>query len=57
MSKRTRKDWKALTLRVPKATAARIDKILERKPHYNQQAIIIDAIEAGLEKVEAREAS
>lgn len=55
MSKPSKKDWKPITLRVPRPFAARIDKILLGKPHYTQQAIIIDAIEAGLAEVESRE--
>jgi hypothetical protein len=53
----TRKDWRAVNLRVPAEAAERIDRILEAKPHYSQQAVIIDAILAGLAAVEAKEAS
>jgi metal-responsive CopG/Arc/MetJ family transcriptional regulator len=44
-----------VTLKVPKPLAARVDEILKRKPHWSQQSVIIDAIEAGLAQVEARE--
>jgi len=56
MSKKpSRKGWRPVQLKVPTGIRSRIDKILERKPHWTQQAIMIDAIEAGLAEVEARE--
>jgi hypothetical protein len=55
MNRPSKKDWRQVNLKVSGPVATRIDKILARKPHYTQQAIIIDAIEAGLAEVESRE--
>jgi hypothetical protein len=55
MPKIKKRDWKQVNVKVPAPINTRIEAILERKPHYTQQAIIIDAILAGLEKVEARD--
>lgn len=52
----SKKEWKAVTLRLPQLVSSRVDKMLKAKPHYTQQAIIIDAILAGLAEVEAKEA-
>jgi hypothetical protein len=55
MSKTKKKDWKQINVKVPGDIEERIQAILDVKPHYTQQAIVIDAILAGLAHVEARQ--
>lgn len=53
--KETKANWLPVTLKVPPEIAAHLRTILQRKPHYTQQAILIDAIYAGLPRVDSEE--
>jgi hypothetical protein len=44
----TKRNWIPLTIRIPKPIHGRLQQLLKAKPHYTQQAIIIDLLERGL---------
>jgi len=54
--KAAKRNWIPLTIRLPKPMHAKIRGILKAKPHFTQQAIIIDLLEKGLPEY-ARERS
>lgn len=43
-----KRTWVPVSVRLPSAIHKRIGTILQAKPHYTQQAIIVDLIEQAL---------
>lgn len=55
--KAAKRNWIPLTIRIPKPMHAKIRGILKVKPHFTQQAIIIDLLEKALLEYERERAA